>query len=118
MMNADTTITVFSSVYDETLGYDLYNATVISGVSWFGRVKTAVKTDGGLASADEYAVRIPDDRINDDSIFKVGNIIAKGLVALENPRPAEIFGAADSFTIIGVTDNRNKKGGHIRVVGK
>jgi|GEM_PF-666534 len=126
MFMADTNITLYNALYDEDAGYDNYKRTVLSGVSWFSRTQTSVSSDGGLLAANEITVRIPGE-ICDGYVapkdytgasgtwtLQPGDIIVKGAVPDENPRPAELKAKYEMMTIVGVTDNRAGKGPHLK----
>jgi hypothetical protein len=136
MQLCNDTITVFCKRINGDTGYDEYTGTIITGVSWFGTVKVTVDASGGLKSADVFTVRIPVDadfggkyyvspqsyaQADPDNAFTLqnGGIIIRGAVTLVNPRPAEIFASADdTFTIMGITDNRRAyHAPHWKVVG-
>ena len=57
--NAD--ITIYNKYYDNDLGYDLYQRTVIKGVNWQGKCYATV-TDKGLLMAD--SIRIILDKVD------------------------------------------------------
>jgi len=126
MYKADVTVTLYNALYDEDAGYDTYKRTVLSGVSWFSRTQTSVSSDGGLLAANEITVRIPGE-ICDGYVapkdytgasgtwtLQPGDIIVKGAVPDENPRPAELKAKYEMMTIVGVTDNRAGKGPHLK----
>lgn len=121
---------------DADTGYDAYHGTVITGISWYGATKTAVDSSGGLKAADVFTVRIPLDAdfggknyvnpkeypsADPDAVFTLrsGDIIIKGAVTLNNPRPADILASStEAFTIMGVTDNRRAPNAqHWKVTG-
>lgn len=57
--NAD--ITIYNRYYDNTLGYDKYQRTVIKGVNWQGK-RNATINDKGLLLADSTLIFI--DKLN------------------------------------------------------
>lgn len=131
MRNAENTVTIYNAFYDSTSGYDVYMRTVITGVSWFSRTLTNVVGDGGLISANEFTVRIPEELCSgyvDPKSYtgvvstwtlRPGDIIVKGTATENNPLPKDLFKAySDIFTVVGVTDSRGGRGAHIKVVGK
>lgn len=130
------TITVFNAKLDQALGEDRYYPTIISGVSWFLNVLTAV--DGsGLKAANQLTLRVPTDAdfsgktylppeafaVTDDpeSAFtlKAGDIVVRAAVS-EALRPNEIKEQGyEMATILGVTDNRRAPNApHWKVIGK
>lgn len=58
MKLATETVTVFNAKFDIKNDTDVYNRTIIEGVSWHGEVKSAVLTEG-LKAANQFVVRIP-----------------------------------------------------------
>jgi len=131
MQRADNMITLYNALYDSAAGYDRYKRAALSGVTWFSRVKTTVSGDGGLLAANEFTVRIPGELCSgyvepraytgavDTWTLQTGDIIIKGEALEENPRPADLKKAyRDIMTVIGVTDSRLGRGGHLKVVGK
>lgn len=121
---------------DAATGYDVYVGTVITGVSWYSTVKTTVDSSGGLKAADMFTVRIPLDADFGGKSYvppreypaadpaaaftlRSGDIIIKGAVTLNNPRPADILASStEAFTIMGVTDNRRAPNAqHWKVTG-
>ena len=136
MILCNETITVYNALLNLDTGYDVYNRTVISGVSWFCEIASTV--DGkGLTAANKFIIRIPDNAVfsgksyvtprayaESDSpdtffTFQEGDIIVHGIADELNPRPAELHAKYDEVaTILGVTDNRRGKyGKHWKVVG-
>ena len=127
------TITVFNAKLDPETGYDRYHGTVIAGVSWFCKILSAV--DKGLKAANEFSIRIPQnadfggkaylpplDYANTEDISKVftlrnGDIIVRGAVTEESPKPAELHKNYEALTIMGVTDNRRARAPHWKVIG-
>lgn len=136
MRHCKETITVFNTQLDPVNDYDVYNGTVIRGVSFFCEVASNV--DGsGLKAADKYSIRIPTDADFGDKSYvdpiayqtsdpahtftlKNGDIIVKGEVTVKNPKPADLQAQyAEMVTILGVTDNRlAPHAPHWKVVGK
>lgn len=127
------TITVFNAQLDETDGYDVYTGTVITGASWHCGIKSTVDTSG-LKAANEFTVRIPEDADfsgkayadpltyaggDPDNLFTLqnGDVIVKGEVTETNPKPADLLKKYESFTVLGVTDNRRAQAPHWKVVG-
>lgn len=138
------TVTVFNKKIDTANGWDVYNPTVIHGVSWYGDVAAAVD-NSGLHAANRFTIRIPVDAdfggktyvdpiaySNETIVSGVftlanGDIIVKGeaitdqmtvsqLAALTPGRLKELY--PDYCTILGVTDNRRAPNApHFKVVG-
>lgn len=128
------TITVFNAKLDTALDRDVYTGTVIRGVSWFCEVATSV--DSGLKAANKITIRVPDDAnfsgkryvtpkeyatsdAADTFTIQAGDIIVRGEVAEENPKPSELKKSYTDFTtVLGVTDNRRvARARHWKVVG-
>ena len=128
------TITVYNTRHNMDLDRDEYIATVISGVSWYCEIVSAV--NDGLKAANRFTIRIPADADfggktyvdpreyeqadNVDGLFTLrsGNIVVHGTVTDENPRQKELQHNYESFTILGVTDNRRAPNApHWKVVG-
>lgn len=137
MKLCEDTLTLFNSRFDTDTDLTVYEKTVISGISWYGMVKTAVG-DTGLKSANQFTIRIPigadfggksycdprsytgADDVSGLFTLRQGDVIVKGSVPDTITTPAQACKAYPdtSFTIQGVTDNRrvpNAK--HWRVVG-
>jgi hypothetical protein len=127
------TITVFNSRLDTETDKDIYTGTVITGASWFCEIVSTV--DNGLKAANRFIIRIPVDADFSDKTYvtpqeyaaaddisglftlKNGDIIVKGAVSGENPRPKTLHDQYEAFTVLGVTDNRRAKSPHWKVVG-
>lgn len=128
------TITVFNAKLDTTLDKDVYNGSVIEGVSWFCEIVSAV--DEGLKAANKFTIRIPEDADfgeksyvspqeyaaanNVSGLFTLanGDIIVKGAVTESGLKPKDLHERYEAFTILGVTDNRRApKAPHWKVVG-
>ena len=129
------TITVFNKRLDSTTGDYVYIPTVISGVSWYSQIATAVD-NMGLHAADKFIIRIPTnadfggsqyvDEIEYkyspgiDGMFTLaqGDVIVKA--AVEGPMTlAQLHeNYSECFTVLGVTDNRRAPNApHWRVIG-
>ena len=133
MILCNETITVFNSKLDTARDKDTYNATVITGVSWFCEIVSTV--DAGLKAANKFTNRIPEDadfggkayatpqeyaEADDVSglfTLRNGDIVVKGDMTGAELRPAAILKMDDSFTILGVTDNRRARAPHWKVIG-
>ncbi len=127
------TITVFNSKLDTAQGKDTYNATLITGVSWFCEIVSTV--DAGLKAANKFTIRIPEDAdfggkayaapqeyaeaadVSGLFTLRNGDIVVKGDMTGAALRPATILKMDDSFTVLGVTDNRRARAPHWKVVG-
>lgn len=130
------TVTVFNKKLDSDKGWDVYNPTVISGVSWYSTISSAIDSNG-LHAANVFTIRIPVDAdfggktyvdpiaYADEAIIAGvftlanGDIIVKGEVADSPITPAQLKEQNYEFcTILGVTDNRRAPNApHFRVVG-
>ena len=129
------TITVFNARFDPVSDYDVYVGTIISGVSWYCDIASAV--DGsGLKAADKFTIRVPTDAdfggkqyvdpvqygtANPATAFTLrsGDIIVKGAVNPDDPRPAILHkDYSNVMTVLSVTDNRRAPNApHWKVVG-
>lgn len=128
------TITVFNAKLNTGTDTDDYNATVISGVSWFCEIVSAV--DNGLKAANKFTIRIPADAdfggkayvspldyagaqdVSGLFTLQNGDIVVKGAVTGSGLRPAQLHKLYEAFTILGVTDNRRTANApHWKVVG-
>ena len=134
MKQCDDTITLFNVKYDSDSGLDGYNATVITGVSWF--CETVSSVDKGLNAANKFTIRIPEtanfggrtyaapaeyaSAEDASGLFTLhnGDIIVHGAVTETAPRPAALHKKYEAFTVLGVTDNRRARNApHWKVVG-
>ena len=128
------TITVFNAGLDEETGYDTYMPTVITGVSIFCEIASAVDSSG-LKAANMFKIRIPIDAdfsgktyvtpaeyaLNPKRRFTLqqGDIIVRGKekTAMDPAALQKKYG--EIITVLGVTDNRRApKEKHWKVVGK
>lgn len=129
-------ITLYNARLDKEKDCTVYERTVISGVSWYGTVKSTVDRNG-LTSANQFTIRIPIDAdfsgkayaepesytaaedVSGLFTLNEGDLIVKGAVADVNITPAALRKAhPDTITILGVTDNRRAPHAkHWRVVG-
>lgn len=133
MRNADRTITLYNYILDRETSYDVAVRHVLTGVSVHSVTKVNVDKNG-MASADETVIRIPVTATHEayirpsayqaepdiDGFFtlKKGDKIVLGLADEESPTPSEIenkYGADFCVSIIGVTDNRDKREPHWKV---
>ena len=131
------TLTLFNARLDKVNDTTVYEKTVISGISWYGTVKTAIG-DTGLKSANQFTIRIPldadfsgkaycdpasytaADDVSELFTLRQGDVIVKGAVPDTITTPAQAHKAYPdmAFTIQGVTDNRRAPNAkHWRVVG-
>lgn len=128
------TITVFNKRYDADAGYDVWEPTVIRGVSWFCEIASAVDNTG-LHAANRFTIRIPADAdtsgktyvtpvdygaANARDVFTLanGDVVVKA--ALDGTyTPAQLHAMYTDFcTVLGVTDNRRAPNApHFKVVG-
>ena len=117
-------ITVFNAKLDADTGNDVYHATTITGVSWFCEIASNVD-NSGLKAANKFTIRIPETADFSEKAFvdpqtyaasvdvrgvftlQNGDIIVRGSVIEENPRPAALHKKYEAFTVLGVTDNRH-----------
>ena len=130
------TITIYNAKYDTATGYDVYNRSVISGVSWFCDIASNV--DGsGLKAANKFIIRIPvtadfrgrsylppneyAETATPENYFTLreGDLIVRGEATEENPRPAELHkNYSEVATILRITDDRRGQyARHWKVVG-
>jgi len=135
MKQCNETITVLNRRYDAETGRDVWQATVINGVSWHSEIRAAV-TQAGLKDAKTATVRIPvgadeggrsymppaafkaaDDTSGAYTLAR-GDILVRG-DASDAQSPADAQAAfEDCVTIISATDNtRRPHGAHRKVVG-
>ena len=144
MRECNETVTVLNRRYDSAAGRDVWQATVITGVSWHSTIAASV-TSAGLKTAKTATVRIPVDAdthgatytdpaeynaLQDTSgayTLARGDVIVRGTVSLTPPSgatesltPADIQRTHEDYiTIIGVTDDtRRPHGAHRKVVGQ
>lgn len=129
------TITVFNKHLNTTDGWDEYIPTVISGVSWYCEIVSAVD-NSGLHAANRFTVRIPTTAkvkrkyvdpatyISMSDVSKAftlasGDIVVKAKITSGGLTPAQLKDQfADCFVILGVTDNRRAPNApHFKVVG-
>jgi hypothetical protein len=133
MITFDAGITIYSNL--KSGRQSSWTATQIHGCSWHGK-QGATVGDGGLQNADQYAVRVPESRmqgyIGPDSFnalqqqpegawtVQLGDVIVRGLVSDKVANGiSEITGKyTDCFTVTGVYDNRRGMLRHLRIEGK
>ena len=134
MRLATETVTVINAHLDPAEALDTYHATVISGVSWYATVATAV-SDDGLKGADKYTIRIPVDADfggktfvepskydaaspNESFTLRPGDHIVRGAVDGDVSPSALQKRQYRVVTILGVTDDRRAPNAkHWKVVG-
>lgn len=118
MFQTDKTVTVYVKKWDEVNAVDVYRGTVLSGVSFFSRIATAVSTEG-LAAACEGTLRIPLNVVPDGLELKNGDLVCEGALQTEGLRPADLSSLCPYvFTIVGVTRNTSGREPHIKAVCK
>lgn len=129
------TITVFNAKLNPDTGSDDYNATIITGVSWFCEIVSNVD-NSGLKAANKFTIRIPEtadfsskayaapleyaNAADVSGLFTLrnGDIVVHGAVAEPSLRPAALHKKYEAFTILGVTDSRRARNApHWKVVG-
>lgn len=129
-------LTLYNQRHNKVEDATEYVRTVISGISWYSTVKSAV-SDKGLKSANMYVIRIPAtadfggkswtdpksytaaDDVSSLFTLNEGDIVVKGALADENPTFAQLHkNNAECFTVLSVTDNRRAPNApHWKVVG-
>lgn len=118
MRNATKTVTVYNKKWDAEKGADVYQGTVIKGVSFFGKTATAVSTDG-LTAACEAKMRIPKEAIPEGFAVKNGDLVCIGALKTEDVRPSDMDSLCDYvYTVVGVTYNLSGRAPHIKAVCK
>ena len=136
MRNADKDITLYNYFLDPETGYDTCKRTYIQGVSAFVQTQVNVSKDG-FASASVYTIRITEEaprkayvtpkefeELPDKTGYftlKKGDKIVLGYASEEVQTPAALestYGNDQVMTITGVTDNRDKREPHWKVVGE
>lgn len=136
MRNADKAITLYNYYTDTATGYDTSRRTVINGVSTFVQTQVNVSKEG-LAAASVYTVRIPEKSVSEKYVtpkqylelsdksgyftLSKGDKIVLGLAEEETATAAYLeskYGNDQVMTITGVTDNRDKREPHWKVVGE
>lgn len=134
MENALQSITLYNYYMDPDTGYDAVKRTFIPGVSVLAQTKVSVDKSG-LSDASVFTILIPEESVKEvflrptafaaqedkAGFFTLGkgDKIVLGCAEEESPRQADLerrYGADYAVTIIGVTDNRGKRGGHWKVV--
>lgn len=113
MLVCTETITHIHLRYDKDADMDVYVCTVISGVSWHGKLVTAVESKG-LTGATKVTVRIPENVMPDITI-KNGDYIVRGVVD-GITKQADLSGR-EYFTVLSVGDNRRGNLRHWAVSG-
>lgn len=136
MRNADKTITLYNYFTDAETGYDTCQRLQIDGASAFVQTQVNVSKEG-LASASVYTLRISETSAsakyvtpkqfveleNKKGFFTLakGDKIVLGIAEEETATPAYLeskYGNDQVMTITGVTDNRDKREPHWKVVGE
>lgn len=129
--NAD--ITIYNRYYDNSLGSDRYQRTVIKGVNWQGKRNSTV-SDKGLLLADSTLIFIdkldnyvstkrfaklqPDERENYFT-FAPGDKIVKGEVEFEitGIKPYRLSDLENEFDYVVDIKSVNELSGHFEVEG-
>lgn len=118
MRNANKTVTVYRKEWNPDAGIDIYTGTVISGVSFFSRISTAVSKEG-LQAACEGVLRVPMENWPNGLELKNGDLVCEGELETVGQRPSELDGLCPYvFTVVGITHNTSVCGPHIKVVCK
>ena len=118
MRHADKTVTVYHKKWDADAGADIYEGTVIPGVSFFSRISTTVDKEG-LQAACEGTLRIPLESWPDGLELTGGDLLCEGALETEGLRPADLDGLCPYvFTVVGITRNASGRGAHVKVVCK
>ena len=134
MRLCDDVITVFNWRVDPVKRGEVWEATVIRGVSWYRARKQAVETGrGGLSAAGTCVIRIPADADaggkayvestvydgKDCWTLRGGDAVARGAFPGGDWTPGRLTEAgAEWVTVTAVTDNRRApRGRHWRVEG-
>lgn len=118
MRHADKTVTVYRKSWDEENAVDVYQGTVLNGVSFFSRISTAVSKEG-QEHACEAVLRIPVDVYPSDLSLKNGDLVCEGTLQTEGMRPADLDALCPYvYTVVGVTRNTSGREQHIKVVCK
>ena len=117
MRNAKKTVTVYQKEWDVEKDADAYRRTVLSGVSFFSHISTAVSTDG-LSAACEGTLRIPAESYPDVLAIKNGDLVCEGPLQ-EIAMVSELNSLCPYvFTVVGVTRNESGRCPHVKVVCK
>lgn len=119
MHHAEKTVTVYRKRWDPEKGLDVYEGTVITNVSFFSRIATAVSTEG-MAAACEGILRIPKAVYGDHLlVLRSGDLVCEGALPVNGQNPAELDKQCPYvFTVVGVTKNLSGREPHVKVVCK
>ena len=118
MRHANKTVTVYHKEWNEESAVDAYRGTVLSGVSFFSRISTAVSKEG-QEHACEAVLRIPVDVCPTDLSLKNGDLVCEGALQTGGIRLEDPIRLCDYvFTVVGVTRNTSGREPHIKVVCK
>lgn len=136
MRNADKTITLYNYFTEVKTGYDACKRLQIDGVSTFVQTQVNVSKEG-FASASVYTIRIPETSVSAQYVtpkhflelqdksgyftFAKGDKIVLGVSEEEDATSAYLenkYGNDQVMTITGVTDNRDKREPHWKVIGE
>lgn len=134
MKQCNAVITVFNAKHDPEKDCDVYNGTVLEGVSWFEQTVSSVTTEG-LKAANRVVVRIPEHVLIDKYVnpryyesaedvtglctLQTGDVIVKGALYASGLTPAQLHAEYKNvMTVLGVTDNTAAPHGkHWKVTG-
>lgn len=136
MRNATRDITLYNYFWDAGEDRDKCKRTLISGASVFVQTQVNVGKEG-LSSASVFTVRIPESSVHETyvtpKVFQKlagkggfftlgkGDKIVLGNAPEEAPTAADLesaYGNDQVMTVTGVTDNRDKREPHWKVVGE
>ena len=118
MHHADKTVTVYRKEWDEENAVDVYRGTVLSGVSFFSRISTAVSPDG-LTAACEGVLRIPLAAYPNVLVLKNGDLVCEGSLTKNPESVAQLDNLCPYvFTVVGITRNTSGRAPHVKVVCK
>ena len=104
MLGCTETMTLIQRHYDSDTDMDVYTQTVITGVSWYGKVKIEVQ-DKGVRSASIIQVRIPEENLPAEVALANGDYIVKGELAKKVTKQSDLTGV-ECYSIISIGDNR------------
>lgn len=113
MKHANKTVTVYHAEYDPVKGYDVYTGRVYENVSIYGGIDTAVSKDG-LSYAVHATMRIQGKK---KCPVCNGDLVLIGAHETTVERPDDLSDMVDYvYTVVGVADNTEGYGAHIKVV--
>lgn len=118
MRHTDKTVTIYRKGWDADKGVDTYTGTVITNVSFFSRIATAVSNEG-IAAACEGILRIPLTVMPGGKEPKNGDLVCAGRLPVTGKTPADLDKLCPYvFTVVGVTWNLSGREPHVKVVCK